>query len=313
MASPVEQGPLDLTSLQMPNHKSKKDVPGHFPDPLVIPPSLKHQQTFIILHGRGSTAAKFAPPLLETLTTSGETIQTAFPHAKLIFLAASLNRAKIYKNSYTHQWFDNWHMEEFGKRQDLAREGLNKSCKYVHGILRKEIALIGEKNVVLWGLSQGCATSLTSLLTWDGTPFAATVGMCGYLPFSNFIKEIAEVKGSQDEDDDDIFGNDNKPKDPATEAITFLRDEIDLNDKHGMLFQNIPVFMGHGNQDDKVPIEIGREAAKCLDLVGANVKTIEYEGLGHWYSPQMLKDIFEFLRQNLSTQSGILGHSSLNI
>lgn len=61
--------------------------------------------------------------------------------------------------------------------------------------------------------------------------------------------------------------------------------------------------VGHGNQDDKVPIEIGREAAKCLDLLGANVESIEYEGLGHWYSPQMLRDIIEFLRKNLSTQS----------
>jgi hypothetical protein len=96
-----------------------------------------------------------------------------------------------------------WHMTEPNKRQDLRREGLHKSCKYVHRILQQEIELVRQENVVLWGLSQDCATSLTALLTWDGEQFAATVGMCGYLPFANHIEEIA--KGSNSGSGDDTF------------------------------------------------------------------------------------------------------------
>ncbi|TVY58696.1 Acyl-protein thioesterase 1 [Lachnellula cervina] len=316
-ASPVPDSP--------PRASRAKDVPGQFPDPVIISPRLEHQHTFIILHGRGSTAKNFAPPLLETTAPSGETIETAFPHAKLIFLSASMNRATIYKRSLTHQWFDHWHMEEPNKRQDLMRAGLRKSARYVHGILGREIEEVGEGNVVLWGLSQGCATSLVALLTWGGRPFAATVGMCGYLPFANHIEDIA--KGGSSEDGDDIFGeegdDDDDPfcnsgdedededdsdgfekdrsvkQDLPTQAVTFLRDEIDMEDKAGMAFREVPVFMGHGTEDEKVPIELGREARTCLDLLGADVKMVEYEGLGHWYSKEMLGDIFSFLRERL--------------
>ncbi|TVY75594.1 Acyl-protein thioesterase [Lachnellula suecica] len=319
MSSHVHSG-LSSTKATMssPETGSPKLPPGVFPRPLVLYPAFEHRQTFIILHGRGSTAAKFGPPLLETITTSGETLQSAFPHAKIVFLTASRNRATIYKKSYTHQWFDHWHMEEPTKRQDLMRDGLNKSCNYVHSILKQEIESVGKKNVILWGLSQGCATSLASLLTWDGEPFAAMVGMCGYLPFANHIEDIARGNSFEadddedpfgreeddpfshsDDEDDDIFGGNSSAKDLPAEAVAFLRDEIDMEDKAGMKFQEIPVFLGHGTEDDKVPIDIGREARTCLDLLGAEVQMVEYQGLGHWYSGEMLGDIFNFLREKL--------------
>jgi predicted esterase len=67
-----------------------------------------------------------------------------------------------------------------------------------------------------------------------------------------------------------------------------------------MLFREIPVFLGHGIEDEKVPIEIGRKAKTCSELVGAYVQTVEYEGLGHWYSDKMLSDIFDFLKKKFS-------------
>lgn len=44
-----------------------------YPEPLVFEPLQEHRQTFLILHGRGSFAAKFAPPLLE-MVASGESL-----------------------------------------------------------------------------------------------------------------------------------------------------------------------------------------------------------------------------------------------
>jgi hypothetical protein len=60
-----------------------------------------------------------------------------------------------------------------------------------------EIELVDAKNVVLWGLSQGCAASLVALLTWDGEPFGAVVGMCGWLPFRKHLEEIASNERAQ--------------------------------------------------------------------------------------------------------------------
>jgi hypothetical protein len=92
--------------------------------------------------------------------------------------------------------------------------------------------------------------------------------MCGYLPFANHIEEIAKGGNSDgddtfaqadnedddpfahsvDEDDkncdkDDIFVNGGSgKKDLPMEAVTFLREEIDMDDKVGMVFREVPVL-----------------------------------------------------------------------
>jgi len=351
----------------------KKTAPGVFPEPLVISSDLSHRQTFLILHGRGSTAEKFGPPLLELVTSkTKETLQRAFPHAKIIFLTASRSRATIYGRSYTHQWFDNWHLEHRTKSQHLQVEGLAASTTYVHKILKNEIAIIGKENVVLWGLSQGCATSLASLLSWDGEPFGAVVGMCGWLPFANLIKDTNAITSSKyptsqaadknddngdadSESDDDAestdgessengsdhdtdnnyfsrleklddnsedpfsfsgdeaeydpfspsrddqnseLSNKDTPPDFPARAIQDFRDAIDQKTT-GMAYQRIPIFLGHGAEDERVTIEMGQEAKACLQSVGADISMLEYEALGHWYSPEMMDDIFSFLREKL--------------
>jgi hypothetical protein len=57
--------------------------------------------------------------------------------------------------------------------------------------------------------------------------------------------------------------------------------------------------LGHGTKDEKVAIEIGREAKRCLGLLGDDVQMAEYEGLWHWDSDEMLGDILDFLREKL--------------
>lgn len=261
-------------------------------------------------------------------------------HAEIIFVTASRNKATIYKKSLTHQWFDNWHLQDVTKRQDMMSDGLKKSCDYIHRVLEKEIVTIGKENFVLWGMSQGCATSLSALLSWDGQPFAATVGMCGWLPYSNMLIDIGGGRYSLNTSDldDDLFGQDDdsfgtgdsfeQDDDPfvtsdddnddnddndiislpkakkykAMEAVEYLSKEIQMEDKMGSAFKHVPIFLGHGVEDDRVSIDLGREAKTCLDLIGADAKMIEYEGLGHWYSADMLRDIFEFLKGNLGEE-----------
>ncbi|KAH9214851.1 Alpha/Beta hydrolase protein [Leptodontidium sp. 2 PMI_412] len=305
--------------------KPKLHEPGVFPDPIIVPPLFEHRQSIIILHGRGSFSAKFGPPLLATKATgSGETIQTAFPNAKIIFPTASRNRATIYKRSYTHQWFDNWHLEKHTERQDLMPKFLRRSVLYIHSLLRAEIEVVGAENVVLWGLSQGCATTLVSLLTWDEEPFAAAVGMCGWLPFANVMIDSVQENNSDDKsslsdngddpfahsrsENDDPFASEypnftqEADLDPGFQAVMFLREELDMGDLKGTVFRNVSVFLGHGTEDAHVRIKLGRETQQCLQLLGVDVKMVEYEGLGHWYSEDMLEEILEFLKGKLKTK-----------
>jgi predicted esterase len=131
-----------------------------YPEPTIVAPTQEHKQTFILLHGRGSTGSKFGPDLLAASVSDSQTLSEAFPHAKFIFPTATRRRAVIYKRALTHQWFDCWHLSEPSKREDLQIDGLRETSAYIHALLREEIELVGPRNVVLWGLSMGCAAAL---------------------------------------------------------------------------------------------------------------------------------------------------------
>ncbi|KAH8903785.1 alpha/beta-hydrolase, partial [Coniochaeta sp. PMI_546] len=289
-----------------------------YPDPLVVPPlTLPHKQTFILLHGRGSSGAKFGPPL------------SAFPHARFVFPTAARRRATVYRRAYTHQWFDNWKLDPPATdREELQTSGLRETTADLHGLLRAEIAAVsGEAaNVVFGGLSQGCAASLTALLLWDGEPLGAVVGMCGWLPFAaGLMQQVSmftdpastvgdgSAEGHSAAIDDDAFdpferedGDDGKGEDAATatsaptRAIEWLKEEIQTQtvgtSLAGAVFGRTPIFLGHGTEDDRVSVILGREAADCLERLGFEVCWREYQSLGQWYSGNMLGDMVGFLR-----------------
>ena len=274
-----------------------------YPDPLIIPSLKDHKQTFIILHGRGSNAATFGPPFLDTQIPKTQTFRSAFPNAQFIFPTASKRRAQIYHRSLITQWFDNWSLTTPNEKTELQVQGLRESSAYIHSLLRNAIELVGAQNVVLGGLSQGCAAAMVALLMWDGEPIKAGFGMCGWLPFRKEMEDVlddcgcggagkegggeAEVCESGEEVDGDA----------PTQAVAFLKEELEMRgDGRGMVFRRIPLFLGHGVEDVKVPVGLGREAVRCLGRLGARVEWREYEGLGHWYSEAMLGDLVKILK-----------------
>ncbi|KAK8134594.1 hypothetical protein PG984_006606 [Apiospora sp. TS-2023a] len=301
-----------------------------YPAPLVVPPlSLPHQQTFVILHGRGSSAEAFGPPLLDTpispikATSSSslesarsevQSLATAFPHARFVFPSAPRRRATLYKRALTHQWFDSWDLEPPAiEREELQDPGLRETTAYLHQLLRAEIDLVpgGAKNVVFGGLSQGCAASLVALLLWDGEPLGAFVGMAGWLPYAYRLSGLASTVAEEEDDAFDPFQRDEDDKDgtpvearvpvrPIDEAATWLREQIELDTgettaSEGYVLDMTPLFLGHGTLDDKVNIVLGRQARDTLTELALHVTWKEYKGLGHWYSNDMLRDLTDFL------------------
>ncbi|KAL8917972.1 MAG: hypothetical protein Q9208_007636 [Pyrenodesmia sp. 3 TL-2023] len=281
-----------------------------YPDPLIIAPLQDHKHTFIILHGRGSNATTFGPPLINSNIWDTHAFQSVFPHAQFIFPTASKRRAQIYNRSIINQWFDNWSLSTPNARTELQVEGLRETSAYVHSLLRSAVDEVGVGNVVLGGLSQGCAAALVALLTWEGEPIAAGFGMCGWLPFRVQMEEICagledgvvdEEYAADGVDDDDLFERDEegagKKKDGPTQAIDFLREELGLSATNpSMSFQGVPLFLGHGVEDEKVPVGLGRETVSCLKRLKASVEWREYEELGHWYSGAMLRDLADALK-----------------
>ncbi|KAI4170605.1 MAG: hypothetical protein LQ343_004837 [Gyalolechia ehrenbergii] len=272
-----------------------------YPEPLIIPPLQDHKQTFIILHGRGSNATVFGPPLLDTQVSGIQTFRSSFPYAQFVFPTASKRRAQVYHRSVINQWFDNWSLQNPNERTELQIEGLRETSAYIHSLLRSAIDQVGAENVVLGGLSQGCAAALVSLLTWDDRSIAAAFGMCGWLPFRMQMEDIASSDSLDNKDlgDDDLFEASGEivDKDAPTQATAFLCEELEFPGKSpSMSFQRIPIFLGHGVKDEKVPVGLGREAVSCLRHLGASVEWQEYEGLGHWYSDAMLHHLVNTLK-----------------
>ncbi|KAF7570430.1 esterase [Pyrenophora tritici-repentis] len=264
--------------------------------PLIVPPLRDHKTTLIILHGRGSTDEKFAEPLLKHIvsplctTTSSNTgslqkteppkyFQDYFPDTRFVFPTAPLRRAPELK-------------------QHLQSQGLRETSAFLHDLLKEEIKTIGAKNVVSMGLSQGCAASIVSTLLWKGEPFGALVGMCGYLPFRKGMHD--SVEEPEDEDDDASVRSDEDAEDMFEKAVGWLGEELgtcgSVSGEHDQpAMQSIPLFMGHGIDDEKVPCRIGKLAAEFLTTLDVSVTWKEYEGSGHWYSDDMLRDVVEFL------------------
>ncbi|KAJ5325270.1 Acyl-protein thioesterase 1 [Penicillium brevicompactum] len=62
-----------------------------------------------------------------------------------------------------------------------------------------------------------------------------------------------------------------------------------------------PVFMGHGTEDPKVSVLLGRKMSNFLSTgLGMNVTWKSYDGLGHWYRVEdELEDIIDFLRRHV--------------
>ena len=97
-------------------------------------------------------------------------------------------------------------------------------------------------------------------------------------------------------------GHETRSKSKLEQAIEWLSGEFeispDANQSHDKSeLEKVPIFLGHGNDDEKVPVQLGTLASDCLKELGFEVRWREYQGLAHWYSSDMLHDIVDFLSE----------------
>lgn len=259
------------------------------------------------------------------------TLAEALPHAKFVFPNAPKQRATVYKRSVMRQWFDDWHLRPelsgdfVSHRYDegLQISGLGNTVRYLHDLVAQEADLVGGvQNVVLGGISQGCAASLVAALLWEGDDrLGAVVGMCGWLPYLTQMQEVMQAQGDsagevgEAGDDFELFERSTSPlaspsvAGSADAALGWLRDELELPriQSLGSLSvgsRNIPVFLGHGCNDDKVDRDRGQAAGEFLLSLGMEARQWKvYGGVGHEYSEEMLVDILSFLESVLQEAS----------
>ena len=287
------------------------------PDPFVVEPTKKHTHTLILLHGLGSTGHKFGSEFIHSATpSSGSSLPKLLPGWKFIFPTALKRRSAAFNRATLHQWFNVALVEDFGYKEELQAEGLTESGRYLRDILKTEIegGIIAE-NVVLGGLSQGCAMSLFLLLGLDHQ-IGGLVGMSGRLPHRKAITQmmgLADGCGSESENDLVEFEDDDsdgRGKDLFLQVVDLVREvsevpsNLETNVDRDRTCWGTPIFLGHGEKDEKVSCKLGEEAAQILRALGMDVAWKSYADLGHWYQvPEEIDDILEFLRTKLGLDS----------
>lgn len=176
---------------------------------------------------------------------------------------------------------------------------------------------VGVCSLRKWTLlpSQDCEVALHVLLGFGGhAAMAAFIGMSGWLPFAETLELTLTDREVGDDDDDNTFGSDSDAEDGTEHkdgedvgmcrvllhelqraAVNTARDIASLpslSAAQGVVFPSTHVFSGHGRNDEKVSVNLGKQAKYVLEALGCE----DYEE-GHWYEvPEEFDDAVEFLQ-----------------
>ncbi|CAK7201695.1 hypothetical protein SEUCBS139899_004404 [Sporothrix eucalyptigena] len=280
------------------------------PAPFVVEPTATHTHTFILLHGLGSNGEKFGRELLETgIGSDGLALPARFPSAKFIFPTSRRRRSTAFRRSMLTQWFDVASLDDPSDRSHKQLAGLRESFAEIIAIVEHECrdAGIPRQNIVLGGLSQGCAMSLICLLALE-QPIGGFVGMSGWLPFQTEI-EARAADGNGPERNDAGHGragercsvstNMDAARQGYTNGTDYVRELLQLDGVSISAFmaRSTPVFLGHGESDDKIKVSLGEAAQRTMGRLGFHVEWRAYAGQGHWYKvPDEIDDVVAFVR-----------------
>lgn len=207
-------------------------------------------------------------------------------------------------------------------------DGLKENSEMLRGLIKAEAELVGQASVVLIGLSQGCAIGLHTLLSTqseasshsgvdgltskqDLPPFGAFIGMSGWMPLARDLQGEAWPYDALG-DDDPFADGDGQKEDTLLQqrlrAANFTRDICDLpllplDSSAEPSFPRIPVFLGHGTEDNKVFLHLGMEAKMIIERLEVPLTWKTYD-FGHWWKePEEINDIVKFLEDIVGMQA----------
>ena len=307
------------------------------PEPLKQPtyihePKHEHHTSMIILHGRGDTGPSFGTLLVDESKSSEHasgdqdltleiSLPAALPNTRFIFPSASRRPSTRFKGWKLNQWFDYWSLFDVSEKPELQNEGLTENAGIIEGLIEEEARKVGIENVILGGLSNGAAMAMITVLLMIGhgrlhqeRRLGGLFALCGWLPYAHEMKRRAE--GAEAGKHDQIATDDGREAQSCNEVYSWLCTL--LEGPHGTEMAELEqaasartfqghsngllrsLFLAHGKDDNVVPIERFDDASSTMAALGCEVISKTYDGLGHWYSDQMLADLVAWTQ----TQSG---------
>ena len=269
-------------------------APSPFEEPYVVPPTTTHTHTIIALHGRGSQGPEFASELFENKTSSQLNLQEHFPSWRWVFPSSQERWSTVFEEKMD-EWFDIYSLTNPSDREELQKEGVKDSINFLQNIIYKESRKVGERNIILLGLSQGNAIGLLTLLASQLT-LGAYVGLSGWLPASARINNAFDTTG-----------------DTSKTLVLFFQEIFHLRPQPGCLpsVLQTPVFLGHAADDEIVDVDLGRDGCNILAKLGTDVTWTKHAEGGHlgFLETRGLDDIVDFLIKKVIERKYSIGSS----
>ncbi|KAF0638631.1 hypothetical protein FPSE5266_04690 [Fusarium pseudograminearum] len=276
-------------------------------EPYIVEPTGPHTHSLILLHGLGSNGNKFGRGLIETgIASNGKSLPDLLPGVRFIFPTSKIRRSSAFRRAKLTQWFNIASLDDPSYRNETQLKGMEESSREIFQLINQEREKVPDKNIILGGISQGCAMGFVCLLAMD-FPIGGYIGISSWLPFAADIERLTTKSDDatfSDEDDNPFAVSDDEDNsaDASVQVRDYARDLLcmDVGTPSNMESLSTPVFLGHGEDDEKVKPELGEEACRILRSVGYDVDWKGYDGLGHWYKvPDEIDDILEFIKEKV--------------
>lgn len=235
----------------------------------IVEPQAPHTHTIILLHGKGEDGIGFSEQLLEHVYDSqGDTLPKTFPTVKWVFPCAP-EGIDSRKNIRTTQWFDVWDTTKPWERADLQWPGLIAGERDIRRLINAEATIIPSANILIGGISQGCALAL-SIFLCSRMKLGGFLGMCGWMPLLN-----CTIDGA--------YGS-------TSRLVTHWKVPV-----HAKV-RDSPLFFTHSKGDDKVPYVNYLEMITTLRQAELEIDAYEHDYEGHWIAEEEAVDVMvEFL------------------
>ncbi|KAH3967836.1 hypothetical protein HBI56_157020 [Parastagonospora nodorum] len=256
----------------------------------IVEPTSAHTHTIILLHGRGSSATEFASEFLESQASDDRFLTQIFPGYKWVFPCAAIRYAQSEEEDM-HQWFDTVSVQNpCHDPESIQLPGMRESVSLISDIVEREAAEIGGLDkVFLGGISQGCATAISALLTVQ-QQIAGFIGFSGWCPFSKVVSDI--LSGDSDN---------------MRALLTWLQERrhpsrvagapLEVSEITSSLLT--PVLLQHAKDDGVVPVALGQDLRNKLAVLGTDVQWRAYEEGGHWINePNGIDDMINFINSS---------------
>lgn len=228
--------------------------PTDFPIPHIIQPTQSHHCTIIALHGRGSNGPEFSEELFEDKSSEGLTLPEHLAHSKWTFPSSQKRYSTVFQEEMD-EWFDIYSLTDPSMQEELQIEGLRDSVKHILNIINKELEFVPASNIILLGISQGCATAIHALLAGQHQ-LGGFIGIAGWLPFLKQVDDLSK----------------------------FYKDTLGLTSTSQIQTSaTTPALLCHCADDNVVDVELGRQSRAALTASDLNmdVTFTEFASGGH--------------------------------